>query len=39
MYKWMLHSDQINIADSKTHSDDENKANFILVKNRKNFIL
>ena len=41
MYKWMLHSDQRNIMYSKTYSDDiyENKAHFILVKNRKTFIV
>ena len=41
MYKWMLHSDQINIMYAKTYNDDiyENKAYFIWEKNRKTFIL
>ena len=41
MYKWILHSDLRNIMYSKMRSDDqyENNAYFILVKNRKTFIL
>ena len=41
MYKLILHSDLRNIMYSKMRSDDryENKAYFILVKNRKTFIL